>query len=97
MIKMAVMGQLVPFADQVLGIRQGDVRLGAVFGVFSLGGLVGTLAGLAGFAPPTMHAMGARLAGAFNRRLYNVAVTNVPGPQRPLYAAGAAMVSSSTG
>ncbi|HET7901293.1 MAG TPA: MFS transporter [Candidatus Nanopelagicales bacterium] len=41
----AVMGQLVPFADQVLGIRQGDVRLGAVFGVFSLGGLVGTLAG----------------------------------------------------
>jgi MFS family permease len=41
----AIMGQLVPFADQVLGIRQGDVRLGAVFGVFSLGGLVGTLAG----------------------------------------------------
>lgn len=40
----AVMGQLVPFADQVLGIRQGDVRLGAVFAVFSLGGLVGTLA-----------------------------------------------------
>ena len=60
------------------------------------GGAMGadTLAGLAGFAPPTMHAMGARLAGAFNRRLYNVAVTNVPGPQRPLYAAGAAMVSS---
>lgn len=41
----AIMGQLVPFADQVLGIRQGDVRLGAVFGVFSLGGLVGTLVG----------------------------------------------------
>ena len=41
----AVMGQLVPFADKVLGIRQGDVRLGAVFAVFSLGGLVGTLAG----------------------------------------------------
>lgn len=41
----AVMGQLVPFADQVLGIRQGDVRLGAVFAVFSVGGLVGTLAG----------------------------------------------------
>lgn len=41
----AVMGQLVPFADQVLGIRQGDARLGGVFAVFSLGGLVGTLAG----------------------------------------------------
>ena len=39
----AITGQLVPFADQVLGIRQGDVRLGAVFAVFSLGGLVGAV------------------------------------------------------
>ncbi len=39
----AIMGQLVPFADQVLGISQGDVRLGLVFGVFSVGGLVGAL------------------------------------------------------
>ena len=39
----AITGQLVPFADQVLGIRQGDLRLGAVFAVFSLGGLVGAL------------------------------------------------------
>ena len=53
-----------------------------------------TISGLGGFAPPTMHAMGARLAGAFARRLYNVAITNVPGPQRPLYAAGATMVST---
>ncbi len=53
-----------------------------------------TLSGLGGFAPPTMHAMGARLAGAFSKRLYNVAITNVPGPQKPLYAAGATMVSS---
>jgi predicted MFS family arabinose efflux permease len=37
-----IIGQLVPFADQQLGIRQGDVRLGAVFAAFSLGGLVGT-------------------------------------------------------
>ena len=37
----------------------------------------------------TDHArQGARLAGAFNRRLYNVAVTNVPGPQRPLWCRG---------
>lgn len=53
-----------------------------------------SLAGIGGFAPPTMHAMGARLAGAFARRLYNVAITNVPGPQRSLYAAGAPMVST---
>ena len=39
----AMLGQLVPFADQSLGIRQGDARLGAVFAAFSLGGLVGTL------------------------------------------------------
>jgi MFS family permease len=37
-----IIGQLVPFADQQLGIRQGDVRLGAVFAAFSLGGLLGT-------------------------------------------------------
>lgn len=53
-----------------------------------------TLAGLGGFAPPTMHALGARLGGAVSRRLYNVAITNVPGPQTPLYAAGAKMVST---
>ncbi|MGL5930792.1 MAG: WS/DGAT/MGAT family O-acyltransferase [Dermatophilaceae bacterium] len=53
-----------------------------------------TLAGLGGFAPPTIHALGARLGGAVSRRLYNVVITNVPGPQTPLYAAGARMVST---
>lgn len=53
-----------------------------------------TLMGLGGFAPPTMHALGARLGGMVSRRLYNVVVTNVPGPQMPLYAAGARMVST---
>jgi WS/DGAT/MGAT family acyltransferase len=40
------------------------------------------------FAPPTLHAMGARVAGQLSRRMYNVLVTNVPGPQIPLYAGG---------
>ena len=53
-----------------------------------------TLTGLGGFAPPTMHALGARLGGMVSRRLYNVVITNVPGPQTPLYAAGARMVST---
>ncbi|MGL5864591.1 MAG: WS/DGAT/MGAT family O-acyltransferase [Dermatophilaceae bacterium] len=53
-----------------------------------------TLAGLGGFAPPTIHALGARLGGAVSRRLYNVVITNVPGPQTPRYAAGARMVST---
>jgi diacylglycerol O-acyltransferase len=50
------------------------------------------LAGLAGFAPPTLHAMGSRIGSGLSRRRYNLAVTNVPGPQFALYAAGARMV-----
>jgi hypothetical protein len=52
------------------------------------------LAGLGGFAPPTMHTLGARLGGIVSRRLFNVVITNVPGPQTPRYAAGARMVST---
>ncbi|HEY0165915.1 MAG TPA: wax ester/triacylglycerol synthase family O-acyltransferase [Jatrophihabitans sp.] len=50
------------------------------------------LAALSGFAPPTLHALGARAAASFTRRLFNVVVTNVPGPQFPLYASGARML-----
>ncbi|HEY3632077.1 MAG TPA: wax ester/triacylglycerol synthase family O-acyltransferase [Jatrophihabitantaceae bacterium] len=50
------------------------------------------LVALSGFAPPTLHAMGARLASGLTRRLFNLVVTNVPGPQVPLYAAGARML-----
>ena len=47
---------------------------------------------LSGFAPPTLHSLGARVASGFTRRLFNLVVTNVPGPQFPLYAAGAEML-----
>jgi diacylglycerol O-acyltransferase len=47
---------------------------------------------LSGFAPPTIHSAAARLASSLSRRLFNVVVTNVPGPQFPLYAAGAQML-----
>jgi len=48
---------------------------------------------LSGFAPPTIHALGARTASLMTRRLFNLVITNVPGPQFPLYAAGARMLS----
>jgi hypothetical protein len=53
-----------------------------------------SIAGIAGFAPPTLHSLGARLGSAMSRRLFNVVITNVPGPQQPLYAGDARMLSS---
>ena len=50
-----------------------------------------TLIALTGFAPPTLHALGARAARGLSRRMFNLMITNVPGPQVPLYAAGARM------
>ncbi|MCA1672039.1 MAG: wax ester/triacylglycerol synthase family O-acyltransferase [Actinobacteria bacterium] len=46
---------------------------------------------LSGFAPPTIHSLGARVANSFSQRIFNLVITNVPGPQFPLYAAGARM------
>jgi WS/DGAT/MGAT family acyltransferase len=41
---------------------------------------------LSGFAPPTVMAQAARLQA--RQRLFNVVVTNIPGPQIPLYLLG---------
>ncbi len=41
---------------------------------------------LAGFAPPTIMAQAARLQA--RQRLFNLVITNVPGPQMPLFALG---------
>ena len=48
---------------------------------------------LASLVPPPLHARGARLVGELSRRLFNVVVSNVPGPQIPLYVAGARMLT----
>jgi len=52
------------------------------------------LAGLAGFSPPTLHSLGARVASGLSKRWFNVVVTNVPGPQQPLYAGAARMLAA---
>jgi hypothetical protein len=62
----------------------------------STGQMVGAqaLVGIAGFAPPTLHAAAARTANDWSRRMFNLVVTNVPGPQFPLYAGGARMLGA---
>jgi diacylglycerol O-acyltransferase / wax synthase len=52
------------------------------------------IAGVADFAPPTVHAWGARVAATLSRRAFGLVVTNVPGPQAPRYAAGALMTAA---
>jgi diacylglycerol O-acyltransferase len=47
------------------------------------------LAGVQNFAPPTILAQASRLN--FSTRLFNLIVTNVPGPQFPLYVLGREM------
>jgi diacylglycerol O-acyltransferase len=66
----------------------------AMRGIAQHGQSVGadSLIALTGFAPPTLHALGARAARGLSRRLFNLVVTNVPGPQVPLYAAGSRML-----
>lgn len=49
------------------------------------------LVALAGFAPPTLHALGVRVAHGLARRTFDLVVTNVPGPQSPRYVAGVRM------
>ena len=48
----------------------------------------GSLVSIGGFAPPTLHSLGARLGSAMSRRLFNLVITNVPGPQQGLYVEG---------
>ena len=48
------------------------------------------MAGVQSFAPPTVLAQASRLN--FSTRLFNLIVTNVPGPQFPLYVLGRKLV-----
>jgi diacylglycerol O-acyltransferase / wax synthase len=61
---------------------------GAMQGIKRSGQAVGAqvLTELSGFAPPTLMAQGSRLVST--ERFFNLVVTNVPGPQFPLYLMG---------
>jgi hypothetical protein len=62
-------------SEAMTGLKESKQALGAE-----------VIAGLTGFAPPTILAQASRLN--FSTRLFNVIVTNVPGPQFPLYMHG---------
>jgi WS/DGAT/MGAT family acyltransferase len=61
-------------------LKSGDQALGA-----------STILDLTGHAPPVLHGLIAR--SLFATRMFNVTITNVPGPQQPLYAFGSRMLS----
>jgi diacylglycerol O-acyltransferase / wax synthase len=62
-------------SDAMRGLKDSRQALGAE-----------VIAGLQDFAPPTVFARASRLN--FSSRVFNVLVTNVPGPQFPLYLLG---------
>lgn len=53
-----------------------------------------TIVTLSGFAPPTLHAMGTRVATQYPPRQFNILITNVPGPQSQMYVAGAKLLET---
>jgi WS/DGAT/MGAT family acyltransferase len=61
--------------EELKGLKSGGQAVGAQ-----------VLTQLSGFAPPTVMGQASRLMS--RQRFFNVVVTNVPGPQIPLYLAG---------
>lgn len=86
------------FADLPVGAMDPVTRLHAISEITkdlksshqALG--ASAIMGLGTWAPPTLHALGARLMS--RGRFINLVVSNVPGPQIPLYLAGAQMIAT---
>lgn len=53
-----------------------------------------TIVTLSGFAPPTLHAMGVRVATSYSARLFNLLITNAPGAQSQMYVAGTKLLQA---
>jgi WS/DGAT/MGAT family acyltransferase len=74
--------QRLRFVSQAMdGLKESKQALGAEM-----------IAGAQNFAPPTILAQASRLN--FSTRLFNLIVTNIPGPQFPLYVLGREMVQA---
>src|SRR6201996_4690687 len=67
--------RLLAISEEMSGIKESGQAVGAQ-----------VLTELTGFAPPTIMAQAARLSA--RQRMFNLVVTNVPGPQIPLYMLG---------
>ena len=86
------------FADLPVGIEDPLERLAAMSAQMEHLKLSGeavagdVLVGLSGFAPAMLLALGLRAATRMPQRSVNTVTTNVPGPQRPLYAGGRRMI-----
>ena len=65
--------------EELKGLKSGGQAVGAQ-----------VLTELSGFAPPTVMGQASRLMA--RQRFFNLVVTNVPGPQVPLYMAGRRML-----
>jgi diacylglycerol O-acyltransferase len=85
--RVAAMMAPLPVADQDPVARLATVSA-AMAEIKRSGQAVGAqvLTELSGFAPPTLMAQGSRLVST--ERFFNLVVTNVPGPQFPLYLLG---------
>jgi WS/DGAT/MGAT family acyltransferase len=80
----------LPVGEPNAAVRLQHVAFSARHGAEGVRGIpAGQLAGVAGYASGTMHAVAARLATQLTRHLFNAVVTNVPGPQQHRYLAGA--------
>jgi WS/DGAT/MGAT family acyltransferase len=74
--------QRLRFVSQAMdGLKESKQALGAE-----------VIAGVQNFAPPTLLAQASRLN--FSTRLFNLIVTNIPGPQFPLYVLGREMLEA---
>jgi WS/DGAT/MGAT family acyltransferase len=90
--------QVVPFlVDLPVGEANAVVRLSQIAHAMesnpTAASLVDarTIVTLSGFAPPTLHAMGIRVAASspgFSSRTFNLLITNAPGAQSQMYVAG---------